>query len=761
MESLTFQPIIPAWVLALLFLLGGLMLLIGPSFVQLSKTRRWTLSLIRMGVLAFALLAVMRPGCVQQIEKSQAAVVLFLIDSSRSMQLPHVTDDSTRWGAVQSVLKENQSRIRQLLEQKIEVRFFSFDNRVAGLEMVDGIVKLPALPEGAETDIGSALYETSLDVRDERLLGVFLLSDGVQNVSDPSIELTQAAETLNDLEVALFAVQLGLPGDTGQLADLAITNFAEQQIVNVKNKLSARATLVSRGYTNQDIKVDLILINAAGEETIVKSVFVRPAANYAETNVELDYRPTEPGEFRIKVRANPMPGELAIRNNELDSFLTVNDKGMRVLFLTGDVGWEQSFLRRSLPTADFIELDFVTISPNSRKNWPETKYEALFKDPSYDVFIIGDLDSRALHDPATYTKSLDALAEAVYGGKGLLMLGGYHSFGAGLYHQTPLADVLPINMKPDERQDFGVDARRDLHINAPFRLRPAKDHFLTRLGDGASQNEIWKKLPELTGANRISVKDNAEILLESDDDVGRPIMVTTNVGGRVLAFAGDSTWRWKMNGFDAEFDQFWRQIILWLAFWDARNDESVSIVLAQRRFSPQAIVKFDVVVNTIAGEAVDDATFTAALVTPNGERQVVAISQSGAKYFSELNPESLAESGVYRIEVEGQRAGAIIGTSKREFVVMDRDKEKSNPAANPEQMARLASQTSEHGGRALVPEQVSEVLDQLINDPPMTKIEIPVKRRLGEEFSDAALFLCGFVGLLATEWFLRKKWGMV
>ena len=341
------------------------------------------------------------------------------------------------------------------------------------------------------------------------------------------------------------------------------------------------------------------------------------------------------------------------------------------------------------------------------------------------------------------------------------MLGGYHSFGAGLYHQTPLADVLPINMKPDERQDFGVDARRDLHINSPFKLRPAKDHFLTRLGDGTSQDELWKKLPELTGANRISVKDNAEILLESDDDVGRPIMVTTNVGGRVLAFAGDSTWRWKMNGFDAEYDQFWRQIILWLAFWDARNDESVSIILAQRRFQPQAIVKFDVVVNTIAGEVVDDANFTAALVTPNGERQVVAISQSGAKYSSELNPESLTESGVYRIEVEGLRAGATIGTSKREFVVMDRDKEKSNPVANPEQMARLASQTSEHGGRALVPEQVSEVLDQLINDPPMTKIEIPVKRRLGEEFSDAALFLCVFVGLLATEWFLRKKWGLV
>ena len=165
----------------------------------------------------------------------------------------------------------------------------------------------------------------------------------------------------------------------------------------------------------------------------VKSTVVRPTSSYDESNVELVYRPTEPGEFRMKIRANPMPGELAIRNNELDAFLTVNDKGMRVLYLCGDVGREQRFLRRSLPTADFIELDSFPIFPSSRDEWKNNlnRYEALFKDPTYDVFIIGDLDSPALNDPDTYTKSVQALTDAVYEGKGLLMLGGYHSFGAG------------------------------------------------------------------------------------------------------------------------------------------------------------------------------------------------------------------------------------------------------------------------------------------------------------------------------------------
>ena len=763
MDTLTFQPIVSTAILLLIFATTAAMLWVGPSFVKLGGMRRWTLGFLRAAVLCLALVAMLRPGCVQKIEKKQSAVLLFLIDMTRSMQLPHVSDDSTRWGAVKKLIDENQSRFEKLAGKKIDVRFFGFDNRVLSLPVEEGKLQLPDSPDGSETDIGSPLYETSIDVRDQHLLGVFLLSDGVQNALDPEIEITQAADTLNDLEVPLYAVQFGLPGISEQLSDVAITSFAEQQMVNLKNDLTAKATLVSRGYTNRDITVDLLLIGNDGVEKLIQSTIYRPTSSYDETNIELVYRPTEPGEFRLKIRANPMPDELAIRNNELEAFLTVNDKGMRVLFVSGDVGWEQSFLRRSLPAADFIEMDFIAVNsdPQSRKSWPATQYERAFKDPAYDVFILADIDSTALHNSRTYTKSLQALADAVYDGKGLLMLGGYHSFGAGGYDETPLADVLPIKMRATERQNFDKEIRRDLHINSPFKLRPAKDHFLTRLGNGGSSKAVWHQLPGLVGANRISAKDNAEILLESDDDVGRPIMVASNVGGRVLAFAGDSTWRWNLKGMKPEYDQFWRQVVLWLAFWDSRNDELISIELPQRRFQPKAQVKFDVVVRTIVGESVEDATFNAHLIQPDGQQQVIAINHSGNRYVSQLDPELLSEAGLYRIHVEGFRNGAPIGQTDRDFIVMDRDKEKANPVANPEQMARLANQTKDYGGRALVPEQVSELLDEMIANPPVTKIEIPLKWRLGETFQDAAWFLFAFVGLLAIEWFLRKKWGLV
>ena len=56
---------------------------------------------------------------------------------------------------------------------------------------------------------------------------------------------------------------------------------------------------------------------------------------------------------------------------------------------------------------------------------------------------------------------------------GLMMLGGYHSFGPGGFRDSPLADVLPINIGPAQRQSFGEPLREDVHLPGPVRMRPA------------------------------------------------------------------------------------------------------------------------------------------------------------------------------------------------------------------------------------------------------------------------------------------------
>ncbi len=769
MDSWILQPVISPIAIAILIGIALLMLLVGPSFGNLSRWKRIQLACLRLATIGLALTALLRPGCVQKIEKNQSAVMLVLIDKSRSMELPHLRDDSTRWGAMVDTLKENAGRFEQLREKKIEVRFFSFDNLVKPLEEVDGQIVLPATPDGSETDIGSATYATSRDVLDQRVVAMILNSDGVQNALNPDIELSRAADTLSDMEVPLYAVCYGLPKGAGQLKDVAVKNFPEQLSVNLKNRLEARATVVSRGYTNQDITVQLVLENKEGMEQIVGSKRIRPTQAVDEQQVSIDYVPTESGEFRLIMRVLEQPGEVAIRNNELPAFLSVSDRGMRVLFLAGRLNWEQNALKRTIPSAsDGINLEFYQIqpfdplkpglmNPDPARAATLTK---LFNDTTYDVFILGDVDSRALYAPGMRNSPLEALTRAVENGKGLLTLGGFNSFGPGGYGQTPLAAVLPVKLDPREMQT-GPDIRLDLHITRDVGLKASTNHYLTRLAGNEDAISGWREMPKLTGANRLIPKDRAEILLETDDSAANPILIAGDPGGRVLAFAGDSTHKWIPRGKREQFDQFWRQIILWLARWDDRDDEIISIEMPQRRFEPRGLVKFNISAKSMDGGGADPVQYQGTLVKPNGLTSPVTLTQSGSIGSGQLERETIASSGVYKLQVTGTRGGQEIGTSEREFIVIDRDREKSNPAADPEQMMRLASETAEFGGRALVPDELGDLLDSIIENPPKTKMEIPTKWQLGETLYDAGGFLLLFVVVVSTEWVLRKKWGLV
>lgn len=773
MDSILLLPIFSPLLLTLTFVALALLLFLGPNFKSLDRRQHWTLISLRSLALGLALMACLRPGCVKITQQNQSAVLMFLLDTTRSMELPHVNDDSSRWSALKTMVESNAAKFRALNESKIDVRFFGFDTKAFPIESINGSVSLPETPQGAETDLGLPIFETSLQSRGERLVGIILGSDGVQTATAPEVETAVAIDTLKDLEVPLYSVLFGLPGDTGQLADVAIKNFAEQHVVNVKNNLNATATLVARGYANQDIKVQMYLIDRDGNEQPAGApLFVRPTGSHEEMNIELTYKPVQAGEFRIKIRALPMPGEQALRNNELDAFLTVNDKGMRILYVNGSLGFEQMSLRRSLATADFIQVDFQLIVP--KPNRPPAglaQLEKLFQDPTYDIFILDDVDARTLSDRNSNFRPLQALADAVHDGKGLIMLGGTHSFAAGGYAQTPLADVLPIEMSADQTQPFGEEIRKQLHINREIKLKPTRNHYLTKLGD--SGIEAWADLPPLAGANRFeSVKNNALVLLQSDDPSRTPILVSTSVGigGRVLAFAGDSTRRWnyfRLNNdpmqrtFKQEYDQFWRQIILWLAYWDAKNDETISIDLAQRRFSPRPRIRFGVSAKTVSGETQTDVEFKAQLIQPGGQQTTIPVQRSGGDFFCEIHPDSVASAGLYRIEVQGSRDAQSIGQSQRDFVVMDRDKEKSDPAAAPDRLTRLANETKPYGGRALLPQDVGALLDDLIANPPIEKITVPTTWRVGQTQYDAGAFVLVFVMVLACEWFLRKKWQLV
>ena len=344
-----------------------------------------------------------------------------------------------------------------------------------------------------------------------------------------------------------------------------------------------------------------------------------------------------------------------------------------------------------------------------------------------------------------------------------MMYGGYHSFGPGGYADTALADVLPIKMNRLSRQslDPSVPIRSDRHIAGPLTIIPKVDSSVTYLAPDQQNLDRWRSLKPLLGANRFDqqqLKDTAVVLAESQG--GDPLLVQSGfVEGRVLAFAGDTTYRWWRYGQQDAHKKFWRQSILWLARRDQRQANAIWLNLAQRRFRAESRITFETGLADERGDTVIGAPLDASLTVPDGSTQEIPLGD-GREGSQGLITQT-TEPGIYRLEVKATEGGTVLAKEFAEFAITKEDYELSDPAANPGLMDQLAGITKQVGGRALAPEQLAGLLAEIKKRPPRDEIETESKWQLGDTPWDAWGFFLLLVTLLTTEWFLRKRWGLV
>jgi uncharacterized membrane protein len=756
-ELFSFNPVAPWWVILVIMAVIAAALWIGPGLSEFPRKRRWLLFLIRSAVVLMALLALLRPALVSTVKQKQSGVIVMLMDFSRSMTLPQLGNGPSRWEAMKSMLAESSEALKKLREQEIEVRFYSFGNSLKELDSKGAIPELPEAPTDSESDIASAIYGAIERVREQRLLAILLPSDGRQNASDPQYEMVQATRLLEDSQTPLVAIPFGQSLETDELTDVSVENMPDQFMVWVKNDLTVTATIRARGFANQDIPVQLIVADKSGNEQIVDTVRQSFRDPSQAINVELRYTPQQTGQYRLIVRAVPQPGEISVRNNELPGFLTVNEGGLRILYVHGNRSWEQKFLQQSLGSYSDIHLDSIYIDPGQRDRWPFDLVKE-FSNPLYDVYILHDVDARSLYREGA-EKNLREIAGRVLSGKGLMMIGGYQSFGAGMYARTPLEDVLPIRMQVSEKQDFDSPIRPDIHVDRELRMSvdDLEPHYVTQLGDPDTNAGIWASLPPLDGANRFAeIKPNAGVLLKSTS--GDPLLVAARIGGRVLAFAGDTTYKWYGHGHADLHKRFWRQVVLFLAGKDDQSGQNVRIELPQRRFQPNANIRFSAIAQSSDGKQLPDARFEGVLVNPAGQRNPVSIPGGGQGH---IDRKLLEMPGVYQLEVKASQGDAAIGNATAEFVIFDNDKETANPAADTEQLKRLAELTGAFGGKLIPPADVPAALQEISELAPKLEMEVPVRWQLGDTLVDSLLFVFLFAALLTVDWWARKKWGLV
>jgi uncharacterized membrane protein len=759
---------LPLLVLGLVLLPMGLAGLGVATYLGLGKVaprRLRGIIALRLLALLLTLIAILRPSLGFPDRTQPRGQVIVAMDESRSMTVRDESGKRSRWEVLLQSVQECEPLVRRLADAGIDLKIVRF----AG-ETTDFDFAAPGKPEGNRTDIG-AMLRTLLERRDPRTRarGMLVASDGADNGT--AVPALAEAARWRALPCPVHTFACGNPSTTLKQNDVAITaiSTSPSPFVPVKSKLTVKVSVDARGYENTKARVRLFMEGVDGKDKEMQANDVRlPLTTGNEIEVTCN-APPKPGEYKVRVTVETPEKDAFPANNVIETFVTVSKEGISVLLVDKTRAYEPKYILRALQGDARIRVDMVWLEKGQADI---SKAASLFRfdEHPYDVIIFGDVSASQIraHDP----KALAKIEELVGRGAGFLMIGGYSSFGSGDWKGTEIEPMLPIDLAEGGQEESQVKI-----VPTPDGLRVTP--YLFRLDDAKDLKATWEKLAKLDGMSLLKMRNprrGIETVLAQTQD-GAPILVTQNYArpgkdgkpgkdtapGRVLAFGGDSTYRWIRDEESRRLHaRFWRQMVVWLA----RQEDAEGSVWVKpdvRRLPVRAALGFQVGLRGKGGALdIPGGTYQVEVTKPAGVKKMVPI----ARGRENRGTFALTDApGVYKIAVKGSgkdpSGGNIEGTASARVIVYDDDLEMTRPAADHDFLHKLAAAG---GGEFHRVEQLHTFLTRLLEDPKLEgkpKLDLRPDWRGTTRSPFLVLFFLLFVGVVSGEWWLRRRAGLV
>jgi len=628
----------------------------------------WPLAALRLAGVLLLLLLIFRPVVSFERECKEKPRTLFVIDTSGSMSIRDFSNQPSR-------LRRVTDRLRDLsgdVESDFEARYVAFD---AGARTLEGSGALRGLePTGKATHIsrGVAAALTGQPTRD--IAALFLFTDGLDNSADDPVEALVRAQ----VPVTVVGVGTRLRQE-GSFRDIVLEDVENPPRVTVNNVVAIDAFVDSIGFPDRVVDVRL---EQDGRVLTTKRLVLDNTEG--RQKVTLEFTPRTTGQFAYKVVV-PVDDTERIRENNEHAFpMTVTDPKIRVLYIEGTLRTEYRELRRVLETDPNVEIlslirvDETTFNQQGNirgvtlTGFPRERKQMQF----FDVFIIGDIDRTFFG-----TQQLGLVRDVVKEGKGLLMIGGYHSLGPGGYAGTPIEEALPV---------FLGDRA----------IGQEKEPFLPKLTEAGIAHPIFagiadffpyqsrppkRRLPDLRGCVVTRGPQPGALVLAAHptrrDEGGDwlPVVAVKQFGqGRAMTFTADTTWQWSLQlramRRESPFVRFWGQTIRWLASKELKERATkpgVEAYTDKTYYRPGEKVTFGANVRAEEGRATNRAETHAVVTLPDGSTTTLTLPYrvgTTGEYGAEFDP---PEPGDYKAVVSGRNpeTGAVYGQTELRFQV--------------------------------------------------------------------------------------------
>ncbi len=720
--SVSVTPIVP-WPL-LIGLIGSVTVLTLWAYRRklrgTSGAWRWFALALRLMAIVLCLLAALRPSVALKAKERHQASLVFLVDRTTSMTIADEVGGKTRWAVANETLDQARAEAKKLAPD-LDAKFYAFDSAVE--EPKEGELTAKAEPKGRASGVGSAMLDVQKrqEQAGRRTARIIMLSDFSSNFGlNPMV----AARQMKIKGVPVVTVGLGTETAGTGARDVMLREIVAGPTVFVKNNLEVRGTLQARGYANQTLDVDLYV---EGNPIAVAHAKVKvPDGSTAVPITGLKYMPQTPGEKQITLKVAAQDGEMLKSNNEISTFVTVLSGGLNVLFLQGsNFGWDYTFLMRSIATSQDIHVEGVVIKAAAQGDRGAISDEE-FAPGRYNAYVLSDLDASYLT-----AKQQRLLAEAVRKGAGLMMLGGHSSFGEGHWAETPLADILPVQIHPGDGQFEPAGGIK--FVPNPRGL----ESYLLQVGANKTETaRIWDQMIPILGTNRFSdVKPGANILAETAAPNAEPLLISMDVGqGRSIAYGGD-TWVWYRASEESRLAhrKLWRQIVFWLSHKENQGDNQVKVTLDRRRIAVGEKIEMTVTAHDSKGVPIPNVRYEAKVERENAKPPVLSpvevYNQGDEGKGSIYAVEKVGQPGNYTVTVVAKKDGQEIGSDSARFLVYQDDRELENPSADLALAREIAKATD---GESVPPERLGKYLKGLERLGLCRVCHLPGTPRLGQ-----------------------------
>ncbi len=729
---------LPPWLMVLLAagIAGLAWSVYARPLVPISRRQRAVLTVLRAFALFFLAACLLRPVRVMPPDAESDAIVPVLVDVSRSMRLPDA-DGRSRIEAARAIVRQ---QVATALQGRFASEVWTFGDALARAQG-DAFAA-----DARSSDLSGALRAVRERYRERRVAGIVVVSDG----GDTGAQ--DAAQSVDDGGTPVFTIGVGSARLT---PDVEVLDVAAGEAALTDSSVDLTVSAISRPspgpfamrVLENGRPVDVRTVTPAGPDSPVREMFtVSPSRETATL-------------YTVEIPA--ARGELVPENNRRSVLVSPPGRKRRLLVVEGAPGFEHTFIKRALAADPGIEVDSVvrkgrdeqgdatyfvqaaaSRAPHLATGFPPER-EALFL---YDAIILANIEPDSLS-----RLQLEVAAEFVAErGGGVLVLGAKSFAQQGLVG-TALEEALPVDLR-DRGNGVVRTSTREREVHRLTVTADGTTHPVMRVGSSVEDTaKLWAAAPALAGATPLGApRPGAQILAVTNTADGvRPVIAVHRYGrGRAMIFAGEASWRWRMQlpSKDRTHELFWRQAARWLS--SASPDPVSAAPLAN--IIPGTSQRVSVDVRNAAFEPVRDADVTMHVTMPGGDvrdLRATLLDAGAGRYAVETR---FDQPGVYRIVAEARRRTDVLGASEQWVLAGAADLEMADPRLN-EDVLRRVSRAS--GGRYLEVQDVSRLPSLLAassdHGPP----------RLQELWHNIWIF-SAVVLLLAAEWFLRRRWGM-